>query len=727
MATLTESNANHSDGGLSRRDFLLAGVAATGGLIFALPVLGQEESPSFGAANTEKRPRNPSAFVKVDSDDTITVVTPAVEMGQGGHTAMPMILMEELGGDWGRLVVRDAPPDIIFNNPVFGMQMTVGSFSVRGWYIELRRIGAAAREMLVQAAADQWGVPPAECDVMTGRIHHMRSDRSCTFGSVAGRAATLPVPSNPKIKTESRFGLIGTSPLRVDIADKVNGSAQYGIDMALPGMLYGAVRCCPTLGGKLRAFDDEAARTMPGFHSTVRIADGIIVLASGWWEASQAIEKVKIDFDAGKLAGLASAEVSRRLAAGFEEPGLVARSEGDVDITLAAAAHTLQSTYEVPYLAHACMEPMNCTAQVDQAGCEIWCGTQAPQRAQAAAAEALGISPERVKVHVMYLGGGFGRRGESDFVAQAAIAARSAGRPVKLIWSREEDIRHDFYRPAAAIRFRAGLDAAKQLVALDAKVVTASSPPSPPGAPPTFTTGVADATYAIPNFRVVGLDKRVGVRFGYWRSVNDSHNPFMLEGFIDELARSVGQDPYRFRRSLLQHEGGRRQLAVLDLVAEKCGYDHPKPGHSIGICAFPAFGSYIAAAADVTMEGKRITLHRVVTGIDCGVVIHPDNVKAQLSGGMVYGLSAVLRGAITLRDGAVEQGNFTDYPILSMAEMPPSECYIMPSTAPPGGVGEPGTGPIAPALCNAIFAASGERIRRLPLSTAGYTVSVARS
>jgi isoquinoline 1-oxidoreductase beta subunit len=710
---------------LNRRDFIRTGVAFGGGLVLAVPLLAQENAPQRAAGVAA--PRAPSAFLQIAPDDTITIITPAVEMGQGGHTALPMILMEELGGSWQRLRVQDAPPAAVYNNPLFRSQMTVGSFAVRGWYTELRRIGAAGRQMLISAAAQKWGVPPAECTAVESVISHPPSARTCSFGSVAAAAAVLPVPQDPALKSEVDFRIIGTSPLRMDVADKIDGSAVFGIDIALPQMLHGAVRTCPTLGGSLRSFDDTEARQVPGFHSTVPLANGVIVLASSYWQASKALAKVAVQYELGALGGLDSAEVSRRLHQGFEETGTVARSDGDAAAALAGAARKLEAVYEVPYLAHACMEPMNCTARVDQAGCEVWCGTQAPQGAQQAAAKVLGIGAERVRVHAQYLGGGFGRRGESDFVTQAVTAAKAAGRPVKLIWSREEDLQHDFYRPAAAIRFRAGLDAGGRLHALECQVVTASQPTFSFPGPPFYTGGIVDANYAIPNFRVTGVDKNIGVRFGFWRSVNASHNPFMLEGFIDEIAHQAGQDPYQFRRTMLQHEKARRQLGVLDLAAEKAGWGKARAGHSLGIATIEDVGSFIATVVDVSVKGKEVTIHKVVTAVDCGLAIHPDNIRAQLEGGMVFGLTAALRGEITLANGAVRQTNFIDYPLLTMAEMPLVESYIVPSKAPPGGIGEPGTGPIAPALANALYAATGQRLRSLPLSKHGLAFKVART
>ncbi len=708
---------------ITRRDFVRV-AAAAGGLALTIDLRAQEGGPL--PPPRVGPPKSPSAFLHIADDDTITITTPAVEMGQGGHTSLPMILMEELGGDWERLKVRDAPAAPVYDNPLFGQQATVGSFSVRGWYRELRRIGATAREMLVQAAAADWKVPASECSVSRSRITHGPTGRTISFGQVAARAAQLAVPQEPRLKSVSEFTIIGTSPRRVDIPDKVDGTARYGIDVRLPGMLYAAIKACPTFGGKLRSFDDSAAKPLSGYHATVPLDDAIVVVARSYWQAGKALEKVEVNWDRGALADLDSARVSQILRAGTTEPGEVAREDGNVQKALEGAASRLEAVYEVPYLAHACMEPMNCTARVDSNGAEVWCGTQNPQAAQAAAAQVLGVAPERIKVHAMYLGGGFGRRGQADFVAQAVAAAKAVGRPVKLIWSREEDIQHDFYRPAAAIRFRAGVDSSGRLVALDCNVATSSAPDFAQRAGPGFYTGgVADANYDIPNFRVTGVNKDIGVRFGFWRSVNDSHNPFMLESFIDEVARHTRQDPLRFRRSMLQNRGGRRQLGVLDLIAREAGWNRPAPGHFLGISAFGAFGSLIGAVADITMKGKAITLHRVVTAIDCGVAIDPDNIHAQLRGGMVYGLTAVLRGEITLQHGAVEQHNFNDYPVLMLAEMPRADCYIVPSSAAPGGVGEPGTAPIAPALTNAIYAATGTRVRTLPLTKLGYSYAAA--
>jgi CO/xanthine dehydrogenase Mo-binding subunit len=711
----------------TRREFV--GLVAGGGLALAIKLPALAADAAAPAASPAVR--NPAAFLHIGADDGILITTPSVEMGQGAHTAMPMIVMEELGGDWRRMRVQDAATDAVYNNPLSRTQMTVGSFSVRGWYTQLRQIGAAAREMLVLTAATDWQVPASECSAANSVITHALSGRSCSFGSVAARAAALPVPQQPTLKANAAFRLIGTSPRRTEIAGKVDGSAQFGIDVMLPDMLYAAVKTCPTLGGKLKSFDASAAKTIGGYHSTVALPDGVITMANSWWQAKQALDKVSVEYDPGPLAGLDSARISALLRAALDTPAAVAREEGDAPAALKSAAHTLEAVYEVPYLAHACMEPMNCTARVDANGGEVWCSTQAPQRAQLTAATILGVAPERVTVHSTLLGGGFGRRGEADYVAQAVTAAQaSGGRPVKLVWSREEDIQHDYYRPAAVTRFRAGIDAQGRLLGVESNMVTSSSPSFIAGGikgPPLFTQGVTDMNYAIRNFRVTGLNRDIGIRWGFWRSVAHSHNPFMFESFIDEIAHYGKRDPYEFRRSLLQHPAAARQLRVLELLAEKSRWHQPRSGRHLGIAAFGAYDSFVGSVVEVSVKGKTVTIHRVVTAVDCGVAIHPDNIRAQLQGGMAFGLTAALRGEITIDNGAVTQGNFHNYPLLRMAEMPLFECHIVPSSAPPGGIGEPGTAPIAPALANAIFAATGDRIRSLPLSKLGYSYTATRT
>lgn len=719
--------ANVRDTRVTRRQFICATTAIGSGLalLLALPA-GAREDSSAGTVTKAAKVRLPSAFLQIAEDNTITVVSPAVEMGQGGHTAMSMIVLDELGGDWRLLQrVEDAPAAAVYDNPGMGSQTTAASFSVRGWYSELRRVGAAAREMLVQAAARDWEVPATECSVSRSMITHEPSGRARTFGSVASAAARLDVPQDPPLKSPQEFTLIGKAAARVDIPAKVDGSARYGIDVKLPGMLYAAIKSCPTLGGRLKSFDESAAKRIPGYHAAVPLPDGVIAVAQTYWQAKKALDSIKVEYDPGLLANLDSTRVSQLLREGFTEQGEVARNDGDVQRALATATSTLEAIYEVPYLAHACMEPMNCTASISGNGAEVWCGTQAPQAAQSAAAEVLGISPSLIKVHTQYLGGGFGRRGQADYVTQAMTAAKAVQRPVKLIWSREEDIQHDFYRPAAAIRFRGGLDRSGALVALDCQIVTSSAPPSYGRPGLTFTDSISNMSYSIPNFRVTGIDKHIGVRFGYWRSVNESHNPFMLEGFIDELAHCAGQDPYLFRRALLKATP--RQLAVLDLLAEKANWRRSRPGRHLGIAALQAYGSFTGTVFEVSSHDQAVTLHRVITAIDCGVTVDPENARAQLESGMVYGLTAALWDEITLSHGAVEQSNFDNYPVLKLAQMPLTENYVIPSSEAPGGVGEPGAAGVTPALANALYGATGTRVRTLPLSRHGFTFKASRA
>jgi isoquinoline 1-oxidoreductase subunit beta len=706
---------------LSRREFIQVAATAGGLLLMAsLPEVQAQEAQGRAPAM-----RNISAFIHIAQDGTITITTPSVEMGQGAHTAIPMIVMEELEGDWSRLVVKDAAAAADYNNPMMGRQTTVGSFSIRGWYNDLRKIGAAARAMLVQAAADQWSVPASDCTVSNGVITHASSGRQTGFGAVANQAATLPVPQNPVLKAVPQFKLIGGFKSRTDVPVKVDGSARYGSDVRLPDMVYATVKACPTFGGKVKNVDDSATRQVSGYIATVPMNDAVIVVARSFWQAKKASELLKVEYDLGKLADLDNAKITAQLRDALAKPGTVTRNDGDATKAFNAAASQIEADYEAPYLAHACMEPMSCVAQITANGCEVWCGTQSPQDAQQAAATVLGIPAARVNVNVMYLGGGFGRRGESDFVTHAVTAAKAVGRPVKLVWTREEDIQHDYYRPAAMVRLRAGFDETRKLVTLEGNMVTASAPGF--GGLAFTSQGVADATYNVANFRVTDANADIGIRFGFLRSVNHSHHPFMMESFIDEAAYHAKQDPYRFRRALLQHEAGVRQARLLDVLAEKSNWGKCPKGHFQGIAALHCYDSFVGAVAEVSIRNKQITLHRMIMAIDCGIAVYPDNIRAQLEGSMVYGLTAALRGEITFDKGAVKQSNFHDYPMLLMSEMPLVEVIVVPSTAAPGGVGEPGTAAVAPALTNALFAATGQRIRSLPLSRHGYSFAVSRA
>jgi isoquinoline 1-oxidoreductase beta subunit len=703
---------------ISRRDFVKTSVALGGGLLLGIQPAGAAE----GSAELVSA-RNPAGFIHIGSDDTITLTIPGVEMGQGSHTALPMIIMDELEGDWSKMRFENAAVADIYKNPMVNMQATFGSFNVRGWYYQLRDVGAAARRMLVEAAAAEWRVPAAEIESQNSILSHPASGRQATYGQFAERAATLPRPEQPPLKSPGEFRFMGKPMKRTDTIYKVDGSAIFGIDVALPDMLYATVKVCPSFGGTLKSFDVGTAREVAGFHTAVALDNGVAAVATSYWRARKALAKIRVDYDPGPIAGLNSEQVSAALRQGLEEPGDVFRSDGDAPAVLAEADSVIEASYEVPYLAHACLEPMNCTAQVTDTGCEIWVGSQAPERARDTAAELLGLPKDKVKVHTQYLGGGFGRRGAADFVAQAALIAKAVpGRPVKLIWSREEDIQHDLYRPAVASRYRACLDKDGKLTALSCKIATSATPAFNFPGPPIYTRGVVETPYAVPNLQVSGLDKALGVPFGFWRAVPHSHTPFGIESFIDEVAHAAGQDPYQFRRDLLQGEKASRYLRVLDLAAEKAGWGDQLPqGHSQGIAVVEAYGSYLASVAEVSVNEDRIRVHRVVCGFDCGINVDPETTRAQIEGGLVWGLTAALRGEITIDKGAVVQSNFHDYPMSFIKEMPEVEAHIVDSTEFPGGVGEPGAAPIAPALSNAIFAATGKRIRSLPLSKHGLT------
>ncbi len=705
---------------LSRRQFLQSTIAISGGLLLSIRSSASTEIPA-GLVDD----RSPSGFLHIGRDNTITITVPGLEMGQGSHTALPMILMDELEGDWSKMRWINAPVADIYKNPLVNNQASFGSATVRGWFYQLRDVGAAAREMLVSAAANHWGVPKTQIIAANSVLTHNPSGNTLSYGQVAEQAASLPRPNNPVLKSPEEFRFIGKSVPRTDAVAKSNGTAIYGIDIRLPDMLYAAVTFCPTFGGKLKTFNDSEVKKLPGYVRTVPLENGVAVVAESYWQAERVLKKIQIDYDAGPIQNLTSKKVFAALNQGLEEKSGIVRKDGDAEVVLKNAANVIEADYQVPYLAHACMEPMNCTVVVNDENCEIWVGSQAPGRARSAAARLLEMPEEQVKVHSQFLGGGFGRRGASDFVEYAVSIARAIpGRPVKMIWSREMDVQHGLYRPAVASRYRAVLDNNGEPKALSARVVTSAVPGFKMQGTPIYLRGVADMPYAIANIEVSGDNKELGVPFGFWRSVAHSHTPFGVESFIDELAHAAGKDPYRFRRSLLQQAKARRYLQVLDLAADKAGWDNPVPkGRGRGIAVVESYGSYIAAVAEVSAKDGKIFLHRITCGFDCGINVDPDNTRAQIEGGLVWGLTAALWGEISIDNGAVQQSNFDDYRMLSMKEMPEVEVHILPSNEFPGGVGEPGAAPIAPALVNAIYAATGQRVRSLPLSKHGLTTS----
>ena len=715
---------------LTRRDFVKAGLAAGAGLTLAVSLDGCKEvyPAASGAAFA------PNAWIRIGTDDTVTVVVDRSEMGQGVSTALPMLVAEDLDADWATIRYEFAPANAAYNNPLSIGQLTGGSTSVRAAYRPLREAAAKARVMLVAAAAAQWGVSAVQCRTESGAVV-APDGRRLRYGAVASAAVSQPVPERVRLKPPGEFRLIGRSLPRLDAPDKVTGRAVFGIDAQPEGVLTAVVARCPVFGGKLRSYDAAATRAIPGVKSVVEIANGVAVVAEGYWAARQGRDALKLEWDEGALATLDDAVVSARLEELSRGEGNLARKVGQG--SAAAAARTLDAVYQVPYLAHATMEPMNCTADLRPDRVTLWVPTQyqtGPKLlgggSRGVAAKIAGVALRDVTVHTTHLGGGFGRRGETDFVAEACEVSKAVGAPVKVVWSREDDTRHDQYRPAARHVLRAGLgpDGAPVLWAhhiVCPSIVAKFMPKWLPG----FATRLAgplkggvdanaiegaEISYAFPNIEVRYTRADLGVPVGFWRSVGHSHTAFAVECFLDELAALAAQDPVEFRRRLL-HDSP-RHVGVLNLVAAKSGWGTPAPpGRFRGVAVHESFGSYVAQVAEISVANGALRVHRVTCAIDCGQVINPDIVRAQLEGGIVFGLTAALKGRISLQKGRVKQSNFHDYPLLTMREMPEIEVHIVESAFEPGGVGEPGTPPIAPAVANAVFAATGKRIRKLPI------------
>lgn len=696
----------------SRRSFLKTSAVTGGGLVigFVLPAAGRlaEAATRF----------EPNAFLRVASNGHVTVVCGFSEMGQGVLTAIPMLLAEELDADWKKVSVEQAPAAKAYANPLFGIQATGGSTTVRASWEPMRKAGAAAREMLVTAAAAAWKVKPEHCRTHKGYVINGR--RRASYGRLVARAAKLPVPANPRLKEPKDFRLLGQDLKRLDTPPKVDGKAKFGIDVSLRGMLTAVLTRPPVLGGKALSFDDSKTRAVPGVKQVLQTPHGVAVLAQGYWAAKKGRDVLEIKWDDGPNTGLSSDTVSRTLTDATTREGKVARNDGE--FAAAKPARTLDVIYEAPYLAHACMEPMNCTAWVKPGSVEIWAGTQAPGPTQAIVANVAGVSPDKVTVHTMYLGGGFGRRFAPDFTIDATILSKVSGKPVKLVYSREDDMRAYYYRPASVTRFTAGLDAAGKPLSFRARVASPSimeasgSMKIPPSGVDKFAVeGIADLPYDIPNLRVEYSRQEPGVQVWFWRSVGHSQNTFFSESLIDELAHAAGKDSFEFRRALLSKQP--RHKGVLELAAAKAGWGTPPPpGVHRGIAVAESFGSYVAEVAEVSVgDDGQVKVHRVVAAVDCGMTVNPEIIRRQIESAIVFGLTAALYGRISFKDGKVEQGNFDSYPVLRINEMPAVEVYIVPSAAKPGGIGEPGLPALAPAVTGAIFAATGKRIRTLPI------------
>ena len=745
----------------SRRTFLIAGALLGGGLFvgsIAYALRDRDRLARVPAFRKNDKEFALNAWVKILPDGSVVVAVPHQEMGQGIHTGLATLLAEELDADWSRVRVEESPLDKVYGNYVMlgeglpvspedkglmattlrwvafkigeglGLLATGGSTSMRNAWEPMRLAGASARELLVATAARKWGVPAAECLTQSGAVMHPGSGRRFAYGDLASEAAQLPPPAQPRLKEAKDYRLIGKLLPRLDAPAKVYGAAQFGIDVRLPDMLYAAIAHCPVIGGTLKGYDEAKIKALAGVKAVVPLGNALAVVADSWWRARQALAQLPVQWEEGGNAQLDNKAIYGQYVRDMETGATTEyRSEGEIWPAMARSKQTVEAAYRVPFLAHATMEPMNCTALLKDGRCEVWAPNQSPTLVQMAAARSAGVDDDKVVVHSTLLGGGFGRRIETDFVTQAvSIAKALPGKPVKLLWSREEDMQHDMYRPAVIAKFRAGLDQAGQPLAWWNRITGPSVTRSftdrtlPSGGmdfPPDKANadGAAELPYAIPNLLVEHTLSKTPVPVGFWRSVGHSYNAFFTESFIDEVALAAKQDPYQFRRSLLAKQP--RLLKVLETAATKANWGRPLGiGRGRGIALHASFRSVVAQVAEVSLESSgEVKVHRVVCAIDCGLAVNPDIVVAQMESAIVFGLTAALYGEITVNKGRVEQGNFPSYEMLRLAQSPQIEVHLVPSDAPLGGVGEPGTPPIAPAVANALFAASGRRFRSLPL------------
>jgi isoquinoline 1-oxidoreductase beta subunit len=703
----------------SRREFLKQSAALSGGLVIALHLPGRAYPQAASAGAQEI-----NAWVVVQPDDQVIVRIARSEMGQGSITGLPMLVAEELECDWGKVRPEfAAPAEHLRRNRAWVTMATGGSRSIRDSNEYLRKAGATAREMLVAAAAQKWGVPAAECRAENGIITHGPSGNKLRFGEVAEAAAKLPPPAEVKLKEPLQWKLIGKSMPRFDLPDKIAGKPVFGTDVQVPGMVHAAIAQCPVFGGKLKKYDDAAVMKRRGVLQVVPLEDAVAVVADNWWRAQEALNALPVEWDEGGARQATSESIRAFLRAGLALDNLpVAKKTGDAAKAFASAKQVIEAEYFAPYLNHATMEPMNCTAWVKGDRVEVWVPTQNGEASLAAASEAAGVPLANVEVHKMQLGGGFGRRGAfQDYVRQAVAISKAAGRPVKLMWSREQDMQHGFYRPASVVKMRAALGADGVPVAWEARIacqsILARVRPGDvkDGIDPVSVVCFSDLPYAVPNLQVDYALRNVHVPVGFWRAVGHSQNPFFRECFLDEIAAAGGKDPYELRRALLANAP--KDLGVLEAAAKAAGWGRPLPrGVHRGIAVQNAYGSYAAAVIElsVTPEGKP-DIKRVVVAVDPGYVVNPDSARAQIESCVVYGLTAALHGEITIRDGRVQQSNFHDYPMMRLKDMPKVESVLVPSGGFWGGMGEPPLAPLAPALCNAIFAATGKRIRSLPV------------
>ncbi len=709
--------------GVSRRT-VLAGTA--GGLLLGFHVPGGSfAEKAFGITSDGQV----NAFVSISPDNIVTVISPKTEMGQGTHTGVAVLIAEELNVDWQDVRVEHAPSLPEYRAEGFPgappSQVTGGSSSISRGFDAFRQAGATARDMLRQAAADAWGVAMDEVVADQGTLSHA-SGKSATYGDMAAAAAKLTPPESASVKDPSEWTLIGTSPQRLDTVSKTDGSAVYGIDIQVDDMLIGTVMQSPVFGGTLRGVDPAPALAVKGVSQVVPLDNAVVVLADSYWTALKGLERLEPDWDLGPNAAENDASIEAALDRGITEDNQVGVENGDADAALSSAVAVVEADYEVPYLSHSPMEPMNATVRAKDGSAEVWAPVQVQTRTQQVVAEALGLGLDDVMVYTPQLGGGFGRRLQPDFAAQAAHASKASGRPVKLVWSREEDTRHSYYRPRAKVRFRGGVDASGKPVAMDVTMAEDSAVagfgrgnPALQARVGRFASGwLTGEAYGVPNARFSYHHPELLVPIGAWRSVQFSHNGFFGESMIDELAHVAGADPLAYRR---EHAANPRYVAALDKVAEMSGWGRELPkGHGLGVALVQSFGSIVAQVMEVSIDGKDIKAHNVWCAIDCGLAVHPKSVQSQMESSITYGLSAAYYGEINIEDGRVVQSNFDGYDMVRIAQAPNIEVEIINSGAAMGGAGEPGLPPIAAALTNAVYAASGDRIRKLPLIKSGY-------
>ncbi len=715
----------------TRREFLKTSLAGAGLTIAA--VMTPSGLRLLSAAEMEKEAAffKPNVYLRIAPDDSITVIVNKSEMGQGVTTSLPMIIADELEADWKQVRFVSAPAADEYKDPVWGMQSTGGSTSVRHMHDTLRKAGAAAREMLVSAGSEALKVPLRECAAVNGVVRHMKTGKGLSYGKLVFEASRLAVPQNPVLKKEGQFKYIGKAMPRLDVPEKSTGKAMFGIDTFAPGMLYAVMARPPQFGAEPASFDQEAAKQVKGVQAVVPGPRGIAVCADTLDRAWKGRNALNVQWRNAKAPALDTAALEKDIAAKIGEQGLIAASIGDVKTALAQAAKKVEASYQTPYLAHATMEPMNCTASVTPDRCDVWAPTQNQGGVKGMAVKVTGLKPEQVFVHTTYLGGGFGRRFETDFAEEAVNISKIVGKPVKVVWTREEDLQNDFYRPANFTKIEAGLDDKGKVTAWSHKIVCQSifSRVFPAmmknGIDNAAVEGVTDLEYEVPNLLAEYVRIDLPVPVGFWRSVGASHNGFIIESFADELAAAAGRDPLEFRLGLLQKHP--RAKRVLETAAQKAGWGKPpKKGQALGIAYHLSFGTYVAHVAEVSVDKAtgRIKVHKVTCAVDCGSVINPNTIAAQMEGGIIMGLSAALKEKMEFAGGGVRTANFGDYDLLRMSETPEIAVHIVTSGDPLGGSGEPGVPPIAPAVANAVFAATGVRLRSLPMTPAAVLAAM---